>query len=1244
MGRRQAGLGQADPAEPPPDEVVGKVDVAVPPKAKAPPDDPEAAKRISDRAKGLLGAPLDWHAAYVKDPDGNLTPSAAATLALARDATYGRAQAVNDLTKGGEKVKALVRNLDVGRHELLKHIYRRAMVIANEKLATDGLSPLQKLQAVNAGGTGDYTRDQDITVFAGDPEREKAFFDAVEFVAREELHLKTDVKPTGGIDFPEIEVTFFRGSNDLPDARFATDVEDFALRYEKAIANQAADREAYKGGGAAIEVGGRRVPGAMYVQQFTWEDGKPVYRAETPQNFREAMSLFSGTAPERWARFERAAHIFSDFVQGRQHSEGAHHEFSKGPLKYAGRGIEHLCAIYGMKPWPELKPADRVALLRRVWPHLDPKTGQGARVFRQISDAIDMAVYVKGNKTLPGGADKAAVEKADKIALGFLRNATGTTVSQMARDMLVPPGFDAKAMRQAAGPQWDSMTPVQRFAFARERDMKFRSATGRASMENLLVAVSLLRNMDFQDGKLLKDRPGEHLLGRIVSEAGPETKVVLSLASEYAEAWARKQQTSDPQVRAECDRKLAGVRKQLVVHCPLAPTEMPSVALLRKAAKDGPRAVVAAESRPGKSWFSPAALEVKQAFMDHLNEAFPSHAEEWKQFRANVKEVGSGTYVLRRLASEVVQWDTLADGLTLVEMYQGGASAQDYETFLGINLVSRIHWGIGPLIQAMQVYDKDPTEAAKKFKEVGKSLVFMTLSRIVPWAASAKIGFDVLRGTVVVTVGWAVGKANADLVDAVYTGEAGRTNDDAAGKVWGRIRDFGDCVIPAAHVKRQTDPKTGAVTVYVDKDAAYLDFFRRWTDADGDDVPRPSPPRADAAAFVSAHDAFVRILRRQAEQHGSTWVPDPDAPFVPLKLGEKEVEDAIRALEPLLRASAAKEVDRVLGEIAVRQYRSYLQNEGTDVIREALLNRFSSDLLGGLIEHWQVRLTAEILAARDIERTAVFQDWSVVAAALHDKYVPSATRVEPLEVRMQGGRMRAVRREGGGFEFQDPKAKDGDGSGLSFQLKAKADGVPVLDGAALDGSEPVRLSVSLEGSGTFSDVEKPVKFEVKTQKLKKLRKVGEPDDAGPVGPGDIAEDRVTIRALAADGTGPELASTEIVLRILIPEGGGAKSVPLYRHIERRRDGRMWQRYTYVKRFDGMPKDWVDDSGEVYHGEYETFLSDGTTVGEIHRYRFGVRHGKAEFFDSKGASCTRSRTWTASSTATTSATTPRAPGS
>ncbi|MDF1700997.1 MAG: hypothetical protein P1V36_07555 [Planctomycetota bacterium] len=1193
-------------------EQQGELDYEAPPKPATPPDDPEAGQRILSRAQAA-GGEHDWHGQYVRAPDGTLGPVGEATLRLACDKDYDRKQAIHDLKHGGDLVRPLTRGFDVGRHEILKHLYHRAMIVANADLEKQGLSLCQRVQAVNAGGTGDYTRDQDITVFAGDEVREKAFFDAVVKVARDELKLKADVGSTGGVDFPEIEVTFFPGGNDLPDARFATDVEDFALKYRDAIDKQAANPEAYKGGGADIEVKGRRVPGSMYVQQLTWENGKPVYIAETPQNFREGRSLFSGTAPERWQRFERAAHIFSDFVQGRQHAGGGDHDLTKGPLKYSGRAIEQFCELHGMKPWPKLKEKDRIALLRRIWPHIDPDTPRGGKIYRQIAEAIDLGVHVKTHKSLPKDSDPAKVTRQERMALRFLHNATAASVSQMARDMLHPPAFDTKTMRAMAGDAWDRMLPVERFAFARKRDATFRAATSRAAMENLLVAVSLLRNMDFEDGKLASRRPGARAIARLLDEASPAMRPVLELSSEYAEAWARKQQTCDPKIQAECDKKLATVRRKLVAHCPLAEGEMPSLDTLRKAAKDGPRAVLEAEMRAGRSWFTPEMREVKQAFQEHLKQAFPSHAEQWRNFSGHIAQHGLKDYVWNRFQDEMLQWDTLADLLTLIELYQNDAGGWAYAQFIGLNVGSRLHWAIGPLAQALMVYDKDPKVALKKFKELGKSVVFMTLCRVVPWAASVKIAFDVMRGTVVVTVGWAVGQANKDTIDALYTGEAGRTNMAAAGTVFGRMRDSGICVLPAAQVKRENKPKTGELVIRPDRSGIYRHFFRQWTGVDAGHVPRSSPPRGDAARFTMAHDMFVRVLVQQAEQYGPVWVPSPDKPFVPLRLTEKEVSNSLGALHPFLTQYAGTVVDRVLNQTAARSYRSYMEEEGVDVIREGLIRRFASDLLGGMIEYWQVRLTAQLLAARDIERTAVFQDWRVIADRLHKEMVPSKTRKPALEMRLEGGRWRPTKRAGGSY-FQPPTA----GSGLSFKLKARADGVPVLGGAALDGSEPVRVSAVLEGTGETGDAEQPVKIEVTTRKLKRIRKIGdENDDSTPLAPGDVVEDVVLVRALAANGAGPELARQEITLRVLLPESGETRKVPLLRKTEYTRDGRRKRRYVYFKRFRGMPRDWVDEYGEVAHGLREEWHGDGKTLGGTSEWVYGRLHGPYRDYGSKG---------------------------
>ncbi len=1229
------------------DPVVGDVNVAVPPK-KA---EPKEANRLAEMTGGFAEQDLDWHEAYVLEPTGTLSDPAKATLAVATTKGYDRAAAVHDLKQGGERTKRLYKNLDVGRHEALKHLYHRAMVVANQDLASRGLSPLSKVMPVNAGGTGDYSRDQDITVFAGDEVREKAYFDALVKVARDELGLEVVPKETGGFDMPQIEVTLFPGQNDLPDARFATDVEEFHLKYRTAIEKQQADPEAYKGGGADIEVKGRRKPGQMYVQLLEWVDGKPRYVAETPQNFREAKSLFQGTAPERFLRFERAAHAFSDFIQGFQHSQGEHHDLTKGPLKYSGRSIDQVCDTWGFKPWAKLQPQDRLALLHRIWPQYDPKTPYGEKMLERIGAAIDVGAEVKGTKKVPGGVN---AEEADAICLIFMRRAVAATAGECAATMLDPPAFDPKEMRKQAGPAWDKMTAVERHRYAKEKDALYRACVGRAGMENLLVLVSMLRQLDVTpDGKPSPVRLGEDVIRTLLERADPKTRPLIELASEYAEVRARSQRTADPKVREECRVRMEAIRKRLVAHIPNADGTTPGEKILQKAARTKPQAFVKAETEgKGRLW-SPEALELKARFEEHLKEAFPSHAEEWKRFREHVDEVGVKGYVAKRLFDEAFQLDTLSDGLTLVEMYQGDASVSDYAGFLAVNLVSRVHWGVGPLVQAFQVYDKDPEKAAEKARELGKSLVFQTLARVVPWAATAKVVFDVARGVVTVTVGWEVSKANAQIVDALYTGEAGRTDESAKGTARGALRESGFSILSEAHVIRAKDPETGALSIAIDRGAVYRDFFRRWTGLAPDDVPRDSTPGGDVGAFVAAHDAFVKILERQAEQHGPTWVRTEKTPFVPFVLLESDVEAAIKALDAKITERCAAEAARAMDESGVRAWKRYGE-DASDTRHEELTRRFAADFFSGMIEHWQTALTAQILAARDIERAAALADQSALAEALAEALEPREGRLPgaggpprpppPAETPVVAPTPPPPPPGSGGAKAPPPTpapapaADVGKPAGTSssppaaapaptFALDVKVEGVEEDSGAGVDGGEGVRVSAVLSGTGEVSDAERPVKIVVDTAKLSLVSRAepepGAPDsgaappEAGKVGAGDLAEDKVVVRAVAAGGSGPELARVETTIRVRLPKGDRSMKVVLRRHEDRRRDGSLWQRYTYVRRFDGMPDDWVVEGGEVYHGEFETFTSDGKTRQETRRYKFGTLDGDTELFDSKG---------------------------
>jgi len=68
--------------------------------------------------------------------------------------------------------------------------------------------------------------------------------------------------------------------------------------------------------------------------------------------------------------------------------------------------------------------------------------------------------------------------------------------------------------------------------------------------------------------------------------------------------------------------------------------------------------------------------------------------------------------------------------LTLIEMYQRGASLKDYGWFLTTNVLSRVHWSFSHLVQAIQ------TRSVEDLELLGKNLVFTTLALALASAAT----------------------------------------------------------------------------------------------------------------------------------------------------------------------------------------------------------------------------------------------------------------------------------------------------------------------------------------------------------------------------------------------------------------------------------------------------------------------------------------------------------------------------
>ncbi|MFH0944502.1 MAG: hypothetical protein V2A76_04820 [Planctomycetota bacterium] len=1075
---------------------------------------------VETTAKPLSGSDLDWGKAYRAPPAG-LSEAARITLAVVTKDGYDRKQCVRDLKNlEGDAARRLVRNLDVGRHDILKQLYAEAFLKTNQDFVAKGKSPLEKVLGVNSGGTGDMRRDQDITLFAGSESQEKAFFDKLKQIAESPpYNLKTKPK-SGGIDIPELEVTLFPGKNDLPDARYATDSLDYRVNYAKGIARQAADPEAYPGGASDIEVKGRRRPGKIHIQEFRLgPDGSLEYRGLTPGNAREAWRIFSGTPKERYAKWKRASHIFSDFLQARHHLKSGEPDPTKGPLKYAGRAIEQLCEFHGKRPWIDLDLDERLDLLKPLFPQFAADTKHGMDALLGIEKAVSVGDRAYQKKEMPAGAEAA---RAQEVAIIFLRKAVAATAGETARAMLCPPDFNPNWRSEAEIVAWAKMTPEQREKAARARDETYRECVTQEATENLLITLTMLHEIDLES----KGRDGETELMKMIDRADssdPRLKAILADATEYAKAYteflascrAKPNDKGAQKKRFQMAKTLVKLREKLALHTKQGgPT--PGTEILRKSEDVGPRVYTRWWSgddgngrHPPGSAPAPAGgpddplgprvggamAEIKERFAQHMEEAFPSHRKQYQDFLDEMDARGGGqSYLKQRVFDEVCQLDTLTFALNLVEYYQQGADGWAYCELIGTETLSRLHWGFSPLIQAVKVRDE------QSLKELGKGIVFMTLARLVPWAGTAKMVFDFGKGVVNVTVGYSIGVVNADLVDALYLGEAGRKNP-AAGGDWGSRNREAFSVLDPAEVIRRTNQDSGELEIVVDTPAAYRNWFDRTVGQRIDELPRRNPPGGEAGRTALAHDNFVNAMIQQAESEGPLWVREDGFPKIVIGPTREEMDKAVTDLRDAIESTCRAQVQKVLSESATRTFKIY--GEKNDRIEEALVHRYSADVLSGLLGTWQTQLVYQALAMRSIERTALQADLSEYARLLRPLlYDP---RTEPVV----GAAPAPAKNPDDPAAAREP---------LEYELEVQVAGAREEDDDACDGGLPVLVSVVLQIAGEISDAEKDVAIEVLSTRLEPVAEPGEEAPEKLVA-GGRATDRLIVRVIADEGRG-----------------------------------------------------------------------------------------------------------------------------
>lgn len=942
-----------------------------------------------------LEHPAAWRRGWEEEP---ATPSAAAAAVLALDkADRGRLKAELAATASDPRYKGAKQNLDLGRHEVLKQLLKAAVTEANARLQTRRLKPLDRVLTLNSGGYGDFGRDQDITAFAGDDLRERVFFEAMRDVAERQFGLRVAwqsdaLGARSGVTLPGLEVTFHRGGNELPDTSGAQELHRFALDYRKVIEQQAKMPEAYYGYGAETEVQATRGAPSRQPGRTRMQILRPGATGVT------CTSVFGATADQvrsetgyrgesRVRRAQNAVHIVNDALQAAHHRVDPNSSESQGPLKYAGRALDQLCQFNGMAPWPDLAPEDRVELLRPLLPRQSEADLQ--KMAAAMGKHLDVAHATFTTKQAPTAIGARKVEAGDRdaaarVALIFLKNAAAHTTTAIVDEMVCPPPFDYAALEKIGpirGKRFGDLPPEEQVKVALEHDRRYRESVSVAAMENLLVTMRALRQVQDLAPELGRDAT-QRMLARVrvigvPADQQPVLGRVLQLAADHADVSIRREASRDPAERRALGQQMDRIRFDISQRAAAFQRVQPTLTgaeLLTRLKQVDVRRTIADLGRPQL----PPDLAALDEHRQRLNAlALPGEEPGARPLVERVKGAfklagGLKTMAAERLYDEAFQWGNVGTALQMIELYQNGADYGAYAQMVGLDLAGRFRWYLGYVGQAALAKDE------KAVEDLGKNILFDLATKFVPGAGTVKMIFDLEVGLVNVTVGYTFNQLNASLIDAVYTGAAGRTNEGTAGKRAGAIRDAGIAVLEPKHVSIVTDPKTKRPVARIDRSAVYRHFFQVWTGVAPDDAYAVNPTVAGADGLFQTHARVVALIRRQAQEKEPLWPGDRSESFNP-----QELETAMDNLRGLLRPRVAKVCQDRLSELGVREF--FVKDEDgvpRDQIFDGLTTRLLGDVLTGLIETTQNSVLSQAVAKRRLEGLADAGDMAALAEDL----------------------------------------------------------------------------------------------------------------------------------------------------------------------------------------------------------------------------------------------------------------------
>lgn len=538
----------------------------------------------------------------------------------------------------------------------------------------------------------------------------------------------------GSIQSKILDTAVHDAKNAVPDFRCALPPREFASQYAAALERKLGNPDAYFTGGGNRKQVDLRMQSKSRLRIFHADGSEETVAVDRSDRdgYAAAMKKYFGMYPEETMARRHGRDLFGDafdaYRQARLHEHAD--DPARGDAKYNTRIVNDLLELRGLPPWNRLKTAQKEQVLRSIFPQEEHVAGRS-----RIMNVLDrsFSIYMgRGGEAPTAVAD---VESFRTFSEMFQRGAITSISAKRAQDLFDPRVTlrdiydNAEARAQSDGKIWRDLSKDERKAYFARAKAEQPELVNKLKMAAAIEFGAVMRSLRGMD-----DARADAFKKQLLAGLAPAERERVRLQLELAQASTRDPSNQD----ANTARALAAAKQS---------------GLVAKVDLDEAKA----QRLLGLS-VSAVLVAGKGAY-----DTFSETRAQWEELKNRLDPSA------RDMARTLDRLDKVASVVTLIKVYQdSGGDPEAMKRAVYQEAMSRFVPGYDSYVMYKQWRSGDP--AAQQRVVEGLTFQGLTLLPGGALARGAKLAFDVGKGGLEVTIGYALNELGKENVKGMLEG------------------------------------------------------------------------------------------------------------------------------------------------------------------------------------------------------------------------------------------------------------------------------------------------------------------------------------------------------------------------------------------------------------------------------------------------------------------------------------------